>query len=72
MSCCDYGCNQGRDCPARVAKAKPVMQAAETLPSSTWRMNLRIWVWLILTATVALPYILLPYILLLTYFALRE
>lgn len=20
MNCCDYDCNQGRDCPARVAK----------------------------------------------------
>ncbi len=72
MNCCDYDCIQGRYCPARVAKCKPVMLAAEPLPPSTWRMDLRIWVWLILTATVALPYILLPYILLLTYFALRE
>ena len=22
MNCCDYNCNQGRDCPARVAKVK--------------------------------------------------
>ena len=22
MNCCDYDCNQGRDCPARVAKVK--------------------------------------------------
>ena len=22
MNCCDYTCNQGRDCPARVAKVK--------------------------------------------------
>ena len=42
QSCCDeycanYGCNQGRDCPVRVAKYKPVMLAADPLPSSTWR-----------------------------------
>lgn len=34
MNCCDYDCNQGRGCPARVAKCKPVMQAAELLPPS--------------------------------------
>jgi hypothetical protein len=38
-NCCDdYGnCNQGRDCPARVAKAKPFMKAADPLPTSMWR-----------------------------------
>ena len=42
-NCCDdYGnCNQGRDCPVRVAKAKPVMKAAEPLPPSIWRYQLR-------------------------------
>ena len=34
MNCCDYDCEQGRDCPARVAKCKPVMLAAEPLPPS--------------------------------------
>jgi hypothetical protein len=34
MNCCDYDCNQGRDCPARVAKARPVMRAADPLPPS--------------------------------------
>lgn len=34
MNCCDYDCEQGRDCPARVAKCKPVMLAAESLPPS--------------------------------------
>lgn len=34
MNCCDYDCVQGRDCPARVAKCKPVMLAAEPLPPS--------------------------------------
>jgi len=34
MNCCDYDCEQGRDCPARVAKCKPVMLAAEPMPPS--------------------------------------
>lgn len=34
MNCCDYDCVQGRDCPARVAKCRPVMLAAEPLPAS--------------------------------------
>jgi len=41
MTCCSNDCNQGRDCPARVAKAKPVMRAAEVLPPSVWRYQLR-------------------------------
>jgi hypothetical protein len=41
MNCCDYDCNQGRDCPVRVAKAKPVMRAADPLPPSIWRHQLR-------------------------------
>ena len=34
MNCCDYDCVQGRECPARVAKCRPVMLAAEPLPAS--------------------------------------
>ena len=43
MNCCDdYGnCNQGRDCPIRVAKYRPVMRAADPLPPSVWRQQLR-------------------------------
>jgi hypothetical protein len=41
MNCCNHDCNQGRDCPARVAKAKPVMRAADPLPPSIWRYQLR-------------------------------
>jgi hypothetical protein len=51
-NCCDdYGnCNQGRDCPirkeriervAKVAKARPVMKAADPLPPSFWRQQLK-------------------------------
>ena len=41
MNCCSNDCNQGRDCPARVAKAKPVMMAADPLLPSVWRYQLR-------------------------------
>jgi hypothetical protein len=43
MTCCDdYGnCNQGRDCPARVARSRAVMRAADPLPPSGWRRQLR-------------------------------
>ena len=43
MNCCDeYGnCNPGRDCPVRVAKYTPVMLAADPLPPSIWRDQLK-------------------------------
>ena len=42
-NCCDdYGnCNQGRDCPVRVATYRPVMKAADPLPPSIWRDQLK-------------------------------
>ena len=60
MNCCDeyctnYGCNQGRNCPARVAKAKPVMRAANPLPPSVWRYQLkRLAYWMLAAVTVSL------------------
>ena len=49
MNCCDYECNQGRDCPVRVAKARPVMKAADPLPVSVWRYQLkRLGYWLLM------------------------
>jgi hypothetical protein len=43
MNCCDdFGnCRQGPNCPVRVAKYKPVMLAADPLPPSIWRQQLR-------------------------------
>ena len=42
-NCCDdYGnCNQGRECPVRVAKVGRRMPAADILPPSIWRYQLR-------------------------------
>lgn len=37
MNCCDYNCNQGRDCPARVTKVGQRIPAPEPLPPVTWR-----------------------------------
>ena len=46
MSCCDeycsnYGCNQGRDCPVRVARIGRRDYAREPLPPTTWRRQVR-------------------------------
>lgn len=41
MNCCNKNCNQGRECPARVAKYRPVMRAADPLPPGKWRGWLR-------------------------------
>lgn len=35
MNCCDYDCNQGRNCPARVARIGQRYPAAAPLPPST-------------------------------------
>jgi hypothetical protein len=46
--CANNGCVQANDCPARkpltvakVAKARPVMKAADPLPPSFWRQQLK-------------------------------
>lgn len=43
--CCNHGCNQGRDCPARkpakVAKVKARTPAAKPLPPNASRVYLR-------------------------------
>lgn len=57
MNCCNgYGdCRQGRDCPARVAKAKPVMKAADALPPSVWRYQVRrLAYWMLAVVVVSL------------------
>lgn len=45
MNCCDYNCNQGRDCPARatpVARIGRKHQADDPLPPSIWRHQLKV------------------------------
>ena len=39
MNCCDYQCNQGRNCPARMAKVGQRYPAAEPLPAPAGRMR---------------------------------
>ena len=47
--CANYGCHQGRDCPVRVAKYRPVMKAADPLPPSIWRDQLkRLGYWMLM------------------------
>lgn len=55
-NCCDsYGnCNQGRDCPVRVAKIGQRMKAADPLPPSTWRYKLKYLAYWMLTAILGL------------------
>jgi hypothetical protein len=47
MSCCDeyctnYGCNQGRNCPARVANVGKRHHGAQPLLPSPWKRQLKI------------------------------
>jgi hypothetical protein len=57
MNCCDYNCNQGRNCPARVAHAKPIMYAASPLPPSTWRKQVRTLAYWLLMALMGLSWL---------------
>jgi hypothetical protein len=53
-NCCDeycwnHGCKQADDCPVRVAKYKPLMRAADPLPSPTWRAHVnRLACWVLM------------------------
>ncbi len=44
MNCCDeYGdCNQGRDCPIRVARIGRKDYTREPLPPTVWRRHLKV------------------------------
>ena len=39
--CCNHGCNQGRDCPARVAKVGRKIPVPDLQRGSIWRRHLR-------------------------------
>lgn len=57
MNCCNHNCNQGRDCPARVAKIGRKYHAKEPCPpSSTPRRLKRMAKWMLIgIATVYFP-----------------
>ena len=40
--CANHGCNQGRNCPARVASIGKKMHGPEPLSESPWRRQLKI------------------------------
>ena len=70
MNCCDeYGeCNQGRNCPIRVAKIGRKDHAKAALPSSPWRAyvgHLAKWMLaftgIALGASLALTYVMVAY-----------
>jgi hypothetical protein len=42
MNCCNHDCDQGRDCPAQVAKVGQRVPAAAPLLPSNWRCALRV------------------------------
>lgn len=48
-----FGCNQGRDCPVRVAKVGRRTPAAKPLPPSFWRAYLRhLAKWMLISVSV--------------------
>lgn len=48
MNCCDYNCNQGRNCPARVAKIGQRTPDRQPLPPMHWRSTMqRLATWLV-------------------------
>jgi len=52
VNCCDENgnCNQGRNCPVRVAKVGQRMYGPELLPPSVWRYQLkRMAYWVLMT-----------------------
>ena len=53
--CANHGCNQGRDCPVRVAPYRATMKAADPLPPTIWRVYLRYLAKWMLILFVGLP-----------------
>ena len=73
MSCCDYKCNQGRNCPVRAVKVEPVKTSK---PRLKWRLTIKDAYWHGLTAVLiiiaALQLSAIGYLFYLAYFAFRE
>ena len=53
-TCCNGNCNQGRDCPIRVAKIGQRTKTADPLPPSIWRDQLRRLAYWVLMALIGL------------------
>jgi hypothetical protein len=63
--CCNDNCNQGRDCPVRVARIGQRMKAADPLPPSTWRDQLRrLGYWMLMTVIGLIVWPVLAYLVL--------
>jgi hypothetical protein len=65
VNCCDeYGdCNQGRNCPVRVAKIGQRMKSADPLPPSIWRDQLkRLGYWMLMAVIGLIVWPLLAYL----------
>jgi hypothetical protein len=56
VNCCDeYGeCNQGRDCPVRVAKIGKKLHGPELLRGAGWRHHLKRFAYWLLTGLVGI------------------
>ncbi len=53
-TCCNGNCNQGKDCPIRVARIGQRMKSADPLPPSIWRDQLRRLTYWMLMAVIGL------------------
>lgn len=53
-NCCDGNCNQGRDCPFRVAKVGRKMHGPEMVIESLWRYQLKKLAYWVLMAILGL------------------
>jgi hypothetical protein len=62
MNCCDYNCNQGRDCPVRqerierVAKIGKKMQAKQAITKPVWRHLKMLAKWMLIILFLWLVY----------------
>jgi hypothetical protein len=56
MNCCDQfgNCNQGRDCPVRVARVGQKMHGPEPLRGAGWRHHLKRFAYWLLTGLVGI------------------
>ena len=54
MKCCNGNCNQGKDCPMRVARIGQRMKSADPLPPSIWREQLKRLAYWLLMAVIGL------------------